>query len=151
MSTFGLVHGGGLGAWCWDALGTVLHALGKATVTVDLSPDDFGGGALHCARVVSDRFAGLPDLVLVGHSVSVLFLPLATLSVSRLVFLHALLPRPGMSVVDQLKVESDMFDPELFTAKAPFWEDESIAREFLFHDCDPKVASEAFRRLQPEP
>jgi len=151
MSTFGLVHGGGLGAWCWDALTSELECRGHSTATVDLSSDAFAAGALRCAKVVSDAFAGLPDMILVGHSIAGVFTPLVALPVKRLVFLHALLPRLGMSVLDQLKAEPDMFNPEMFRAKAPFWEDEVVARDFLFHDCDPEVASDAFRRLRPEP
>jgi hypothetical protein len=89
-----------------------------------------GAGAARCADIVSQAFAGYPDLVLVGHSVAGLIIPLvaACCPVRRLVFLHALLPRPGQSVVDQMKAEPDMFNPEMFTATAPFWEDEAVAR-----------------------
>lgn len=68
----------------------------------------------------------------------------------RLIFIHALLPRPGQSVADQFRAEPDMFNPEMFAAEAPFWEDEEVANRFLFHDCPPEVAHEAFRRLRPE-
>jgi pimeloyl-ACP methyl ester carboxylesterase len=110
-------------------------------------------GAVHCAEVVQQAFAGLPDLVLVGHSLSGVIMPLvaARCPVRRLVFLHALLPRPGQSVVDQMQTEPDMFNAEMFTATAPFWEDEAVATRFLLHDCSPGVVRDAFRRLRPEP
>jgi hypothetical protein len=44
-----------------------------------------------------------------------------------------------------------MFNPELFAASAPFWEDEGVALRFLLHDCPPEVAGAAFRRFRPEP
>ena len=44
-----------------------------------------------------------------------------------------------------------MFNPEMFTARAPFWEDEAVAIQFLLHDCPPQIARDAFRRLRPEP
>jgi pimeloyl-ACP methyl ester carboxylesterase len=140
MSTFGLVHGGGFGAWCWDAVVPELEERGHRAVAVDLSPDDLAAGAVHCAEVVQQAFAGLADLVLVGHSIAGLTIPL-----------HALLPRPGQSVVDQMKAEPDMFNPEMFTAPVPFWEDEAVASCFLLHDCPPEVVRDAFRRLRPEP
>jgi pimeloyl-ACP methyl ester carboxylesterase len=153
MNTFGLVHGGGLGAWCWDAVLTELKARRHRAAAVDLSPDDMAAGAVHCAEVVQQAFAGLPDLVLVGHSLSGVIMPLvaARCPVRRLVFLHALLPRPGQSVVDQMQTEPDMFNAEMFTATAPFWEDEAVATRFLLHDCSPGVVRDAFRRLRPEP
>ena len=153
MSTFGLVHGGGFGAWCWDRVVPALQARGHSALTVDLFADDFAAGAAHCADVVTDAFAGESDVVVVGHSISGLFNPLVAdrLDVRRLVFLHALLPRPGQSVADQMTSEPDMFNPEMFAAPGPFWEDESVAVEFLLHDCELDVAHAAFVRLRPEP
>jgi pimeloyl-ACP methyl ester carboxylesterase len=153
MSLFSLVHGGGLGGWCWDELREELSARGYDSAAVDLTPDDFGAGAVHCATIVEKSLPPGSDPVLVGHSIAGLFLPLvaARRPVRRLVFLHALLPQPGRSVADQMSEEADMFNPAMFEAAAPFWEDEDVAREFLFHDCPEKVASMAFHRLRPEP
>ncbi|MGH7482516.1 MAG: alpha/beta fold hydrolase [Longimicrobiales bacterium] len=150
---FGLVHGGGFGAWCWDRVVPALRVRAHSAVTIDLSPDDLAAGATRCGDVVAHAFAGGRDLVIVGHSIAGLFIPLVTdrLDLRRLVFLHALLPRPGQSVVDQMAEEPDMFNPEMFAAPAPFWEDESVAVRFLLHDCEPDVARAAFRRLRPEP
>jgi pimeloyl-ACP methyl ester carboxylesterase len=153
MSTFGLVHGGGFGAWCWEQLLPELEARGFGAVTVDLTPEDQAAGAAHCAKVVSRAFGAADDLVLVGHSIAGLIIPLvaAQRPLKRLVFLHALLPQPGQSVVGQLRSEPDMFNPEMFTAQAPFWEDEAVAIHFLLHDCPPEIAHDAFRRLRLEP
>ena len=153
MSTFGLVHGGGFGAWCWDRLIPELEARGHRAATVDLGLEDQAAGAARCAEVVAEAFAAIDELVLVGHSIAGLIVPLvaAQRPVRRLVFLHALLPRVGQSVVDQLGSEPDMFNAELFAARAPFWEDEAVARRFLLHDCPPEIARDAFRRLRPEP
>jgi pimeloyl-ACP methyl ester carboxylesterase len=153
MGTFGLVHGGGFGAWCWERLIPKLEARGHATVTVDLTLEDQAAGAMRCAEVVAQAFATIDDLVLVGHSIAGLIVPLvaAQRPVKRMVFLHALLPRPGHSVVDQLKAEPDMFNPEMLTTQVPFWEDEAVATRFLLHDCPPEIARDAFIRLRPEP
>jgi pimeloyl-ACP methyl ester carboxylesterase len=153
VSTFGLVHGGGFGAWCWERLIPELEARGHEAATVDLTPEDQAAGATRCAELVLQGFAAIEELVLVGHSVAGLITPLvaAQRPLERLVFLHALLPRPGESVVDQLGVEPEMFNPEMFAASAPFWEDEAVAMRFLLHDCPPEIARDAFRRLRPEP
>ena len=153
MSTFGLVHGGGFGAWCWERLIPELDARGRRAATVDLTPQDQEAGAARCAAVVAEAFAAIDDLVLVGHSGAGLIIPLVATErpVGRLVFLHALLPRPGQSVVDQLRAEPDMFNAsEMFAVQRPFWEDEEVANRFLLHDCPPEVAHAAFRRLRPE-
>jgi pimeloyl-ACP methyl ester carboxylesterase len=153
MSTFGLVHGGGFGAWCWERLLPELESRGHVAATVDLTPDDEAAGAARCAEIVARAFASVDDLVLVGHSLAGLVIPLvaAARPLRRLVFLHALLPRPGQSVMDQLVDEPDMFNPAMFTVQRPFWDDEEVASRFLLHDCAPLVAHEAFRRLRPEP
>jgi pimeloyl-ACP methyl ester carboxylesterase len=153
MSTFGLVHGGGFGAWCWDRVIPELVARGHRAVTTDLTTDDLAAGAARCAETITRDFGAIDDLVLVGHSIAGLIIPLvaAQRPVTKMVFLHALLPRPGQSVVDQIASEPDMFNPEMFTAQAPFWESEAVAASFLFHDCPPDVAREAFHRLRPEP
>jgi pimeloyl-ACP methyl ester carboxylesterase len=150
MSTFGLVHGGGFGSWCWERLIPELQALGYHAATVDLTPEDQEAGAAHCATLVEEAFESIDDLVLVGHSLAGLITPLVA-AAHRLVFLHALLPRPGHSVVDQLGDEPDMFNPDIFAVQTPFWEDEEVANYFLFHDCANEVAHDAFRQLRLEP
>lgn len=153
MADFVLVHGGGLGAWCWEEVRRELAACGHESSAPDLSPSDFGAGAEHCARVIEASLRPDATAVLVGHSIAGLIIPVVAAhhAVRRLVFLHALLPQPGQSVVDQLAAEPDMFNPAMFEAAAPFWEDEGVAREFLLHDCPDELASAAFRRLRPEP
>lgn len=154
MSTFGLVHGGSFGEWCWESVLPMLEARGHDVATVDLSPKDLADGAARCADIVCEAFDELSDdLVLVGHSIAGLIIPLVASRrpVQRLVFIHALLPRSGQSVVDQMETEPDMFNPEMFTATTPFWEDETVAVHFLLHDCQPEVAHESFHRLRPEP
>jgi pimeloyl-ACP methyl ester carboxylesterase len=152
MSTFGLVHGGGFGAWCWERLIPQLEARNHRAATVDLTTEDQEAGAAHCGAVVTDAFGAIDDLVLVGHSLAGLIIPLvaAERPVRSLVFLHALLPLPGQSVVDQLRAEPDMFNPEMFAIQRPFWEDFEVANRFLFHGCAPEVAQDAFRQLRPE-
>src|SRR5919204_4007746 len=153
MATFGLVHGGGFGAWCWDLVLPELEERGHRGATIDLLPEHLAAGAAHCADRIHQAFSGCSDLVLVGHSLAGLLIPLVATRrpVQRLIFLHALLPRPGQSILDQVKAEPDMFNPEMFAAPAPFWEDEAVAIRFLLHDCPPEVVDRAFSQLRPKP
>lgn len=66
---------------------------------------------------------------------------------ARLVFLAAVVPKIGVSLLDQVRGEQDMFNPD-WMGKNPV-NDEAIAMQFLFHDCSPEVAAWALgtRRL----
>ncbi len=75
------------------------------------------------------------DTTLVAHSSSGMFLPLVAgrCKPSRMVFLAALVPRPGVSIMDQFRDDPAMFNPA-WIGKNPMQDDEA-ALEFVFHDC----------------
>lgn len=50
-------------------------------------------------------------------------------------FLAAVVPRPGHSVVDQVRADPSMFNPD-WLGKDP--SDDGVAEEFVFHDCPPE-------------
>jgi pimeloyl-ACP methyl ester carboxylesterase len=83
VSTFVLVHGAWHGAWCWSRLLPELEARGHRSVVMDLPVED--GDA---------TFEEYADVVLVGHSLGAMVLPLvaASRSVSMLVTLCGLIP-----------------------------------------------------------
>jgi pimeloyl-ACP methyl ester carboxylesterase len=153
MARFGLVHGAGLGAWCWEGLILELEAQGHQAAAVDLPLNDQSAGASHLAEMVLAQFAPLDDLILVGHSISGLIIPVVASrrAPRRLVLLHAVLPNPGLSLTDQVAAEPDMFNPEMLKLPPSSWSDETIITRFLFHDCAPEVAHDAFTRLRPRP
>jgi len=49
-----------------------------------------------------------------------------------MVFLVALIPRPGVSILDQFRSDRSMFQPE-WIGKNPMNDD--VALQFLYHDC----------------
>ena len=64
------------------------------------------GAAWHAERLVEEIRSNchdLADLVCVAHSASGMYLPLVAerLSPRRMVFLAALIPRPGISIMEQ--------------------------------------------------
>jgi hypothetical protein len=76
MSLFCLVHGAFLGAWCWDLLIPELEARGHEAVAMDLPLEDPDAGAVRYAEEVLQALQGAgDDVVLVGHSMSGLFIP----------------------------------------------------------------------------
>ena len=116
MATFGLVHGGAHGAWCWERLTPELEALGHRVLTVDLPAGDRDAGAARYAEVALDAFAVCPDpMVIVGHSLGGLTIPLlpARRPVARLVFLNAIIPRIGMSAIQQNEQEDVLGQTEV--------------------------------------
>ena len=97
MTTFGLVHGAGHGAWCWERLTPILEQAGHDVVAVDLPCEDNAATFSDYADIVARSLLGRERVVLVGHSLGGLTTPLvaARRPVERLVFLCALLPLPG--------------------------------------------------------
>ena len=98
MTTFALVHGAWHGAWCWERLVPEIEGHGHAAIAVDLPCDDVEAGCAAYAEVVLAQIAQADDdLVLVGHSLGGLTIPLvaAARPARKLVFLCALLPRPA--------------------------------------------------------
>jgi pimeloyl-ACP methyl ester carboxylesterase len=140
VADFVLLHGSGQNAGCWDRVGSLLAARRHAVAAPNLpkhAPDwQLGDFAAEIARSVVR-----PHSVVVGHSFSGVFLPLVA-QVSPcglLVFLAAVIPEPGKSVRDQFAEDPGMFARDWIEA-GPRWFDssqrETLAEEFLFHDCD---------------
>ena len=154
MTTFGLVHGAGTVPWCWDLLVPELERRGHAAVAPDLPIDDALAGHAEYARAVVDALAGRDDVVLVGHSMGTLVIPLvaAARPVRGMVFLCGVPLVPGVTVGLDL---SNMVSDEV--AHAARFRDESgrdmydnaTARRVFFHDCDDALASWAVALCAP--
>jgi hypothetical protein len=151
-----LVHGAYQGAWCWQPLISELRRRGHDALAVDLPCEDPQAGAEQYADAVTEAFAGTPDdLVVVGHSLAGLTIPLVAerRAVSRLVFLNALVPRVGGTHDDAVRAEPDMLMPR---PAGGFTQDEEgvtrvtpdAAHEWLFADCRADVAAWAAARLR---
>ena len=155
MTTFGLVHGAFHGAWCWKRLVPELEARGHRALTVDLPIEDPSAGAEAYAAAAIAAFGDVDDLVLVGHSIGGLVIPVIAQArpVRGLAFLCALLPRPGRSHDDVLAEEADMALPGPQDATyqsddgATHWRPEA-AEHWFFADCPRGVAVSAARRLR---
>ena len=153
-----LIHGSYFGPWCWELVQPRLEARGHRVTAVDLPSSDPAAGAADYARAVVDQVNWAEPTVLVAHSMSGLVIPLvATLRpVVRMVFLNALLPRVGSSVMDQRLLER--IDAPVRPATAE-WTDlghgvwavgSNTAREMFFPEADAAVATWATERLRPQ-
>ena len=160
MTTFALVHGAWHGGWCWERLGPELERRGHAVVAPDLPCDDPAATFADYATVVVDALAPAgDDVVVVGHSLGGLTIPLvaARRPVRALVYLCALVPIPGMSLVEQVRAEPETFVPGYWAGveatadrRASRWGDFALARERLYGDCAESDARRAFERLRPQ-
>ena len=158
MATFVLVHGAWHGAWCWERLIPELEIRGQRSIAVDLPCDDVTAGNAAYAECVLAAAAGADDVVLVGHSLGGLTVPLvaAARPVRRLVYLCALLPQPGVSLVDQIEREPEIFVPGFGAGIArdaegrSYWQDVDAAADALYDACPRQLASWAVARLRPQ-
>jgi pimeloyl-ACP methyl ester carboxylesterase len=113
MTVIALVHGAFLGGWCWDLVRPELEARGHSVVTMDLpSEERTAGPARYAETVVGATGNAGDDLVVVGHSLGGLTIPLVATArpIRRLVFLAAFIPQPGRAFTDQFNDEG-MFPP----------------------------------------
>jgi hypothetical protein len=156
MVTFGLVHGAYHGSWCWQKLTPELERLGHRVLAVDLPSEDPHAGASEYAAAALGAFAEADDdLVVVGHSLAGLTIPLIATArpVRQLIFLSAMLPRPGQAHDDVQSAEPDMVlpGPRGGAYQEPpgtlRWRADAAARWF-YDDCPADLAAWAASRMR---
>lgn len=158
MTTFALLHGGSHGGWCWERVTPMLQERGHGVVTPDLPMADPAAGVADWAEVVVSALAGVQDeVVVVGHSMGGLAVPVvASLRpVTRMVFLAAMVPMPGMSYAEYLgtaegagaitmPLDRTARDEQGRTIVPP-----AVATEVFFPDCSVEDSERAVARLTP--
>lgn len=162
MARFLLVHGSGHGAWCWRDLRPALKALGHEVEVLDLpgSGDDktpAGEVTLEgYARAILARLDA--PSILVGHSAGGYGIAQAAeiepAMISRLVFLCAYVPRPGVSMIEMRREAPH----QPLSGKLETSADGSTYRftgaavaENLCADCPPEALAFAQRKLGWQP
>jgi pimeloyl-ACP methyl ester carboxylesterase len=160
MTTFGLVHGAWHGAWCWERVAPELLGRGHEVVAVDLPSDDAAATYSTYADVIVDAMeAETAGAVLVAHSMAGLSVPIAAmrLPVRAVVFVCALIPVPGRSLIDQFLDQPHMLVPgydeglsEPDDRGRSRWVDLGAARATLYADCDEATAKASLDRLRPQ-
>jgi pimeloyl-ACP methyl ester carboxylesterase len=154
MATFGLVHGGFHGGWCWDRLIPELAARGHDAVAMDMPIDDPNATVSDYVDAVVEALAPVDEpVVLVGHSLGGLIIPhvARVRPVSRLVFLCAMVANlPGSSAepdpvpMSNIDMSVCSFDGQLTTISP------QGASTAFFGDCDPADVELALARLKPQ-
>ena len=144
-----LVHGSTQGPAGWDLLAREMEGLGHTVVRADLPVNEPEASATRYAEAIAATLHGSQGAaIVVAHSASGLFLPLAPefCQVARLVFLAAVIPTIGQSFVEQFQQQPEMLCRD-WVGKDPT-KDPAVARDFLFHDCDPAVLPWAISTLR---
>ncbi|MDT7755393.1 MAG: hypothetical protein QOH27_1291 [Mycobacterium sp.] len=160
MATFALVHGAWLGAWSWESLTPLLQQAGHKVVVMDLPTEDGTASFDTYADVVCHALErSQDDVVLVGHSYGGHTIPLvaARRPVRHLVYVCALVPDVGRSMLDQLQRDPQMLNPRWVDGLSEpdeqlrtTWVDLELARELICADCEDSVAEAAINRLRPQ-
>jgi pimeloyl-ACP methyl ester carboxylesterase len=160
MTTFALVHGAWHDGSCWDPTATVLRERGHDVITMDLPCSDPAAGLEEYAATVIDAIADADDVVLVGHSLGGLTVPIVASRrpVRELVLLAALVPKPGVAMGDDIGLLPDLFAPEWAgyadqqiagEGGSSSWSDVAAIGVF-YHDCSPEQAAWAAGHLRPQ-
>jgi Alpha/beta hydrolase family len=135
---FLLVHGSTQSPRGYDRLAVALGKRGHRTVAVDLPRARPEWTAERYAGAVRAQAQGLTEPVLVVHSAAGALAPAiaAATGARHVAWLAAVLPDPGRSVLDEIRADDGMFDPEWRTWTAGLEEAPAETAYFLFHDCD---------------
>jgi Alpha/beta hydrolase family len=158
MSVFGLVHGAWHGAWTWEQLTPELEIRGHQAVAVDLPiTDDDAGLDAYAETIVAALADAQEDVVLVAHSLAGLTVPLvaAARPLARVVLIAALLPQPGLSLVDELRSGREILIGRnegrvIRETKQIEWVEPQAAIDTLYTDVEPQLAAACFARLRPQ-
>lgn len=138
MTTFCLLHSSGQGPSGWRLLSEHLENRGHRVLTPAFRVTETDKSAAWHAQALAEDLgrSSYPssEVVCVAHSAAGMFLPLlATIWPPRqMVFLAALIPRPGVSIIEQYRADPSMFQPG-WVGKDPMNDD--VALEFVYHDC----------------
>lgn len=167
---FVLIHGTGMGAWCWDRVIPVLRALGHDAIAIDLPGhgeklDRPASGFAERSHAINDVLE--PGDVLVGHSAGGYDITIAADrdpgKVGHLIYLAAGLPLEGRAIGDAMHGVGEIdpetgapmviaLDPEILRHAGQdangrmIWLDPAGPRALNYHDSDDATADWAYAR-----
>lgn len=162
MARFLLIHGSCHGAWCWREVIAALAALGHEAKAIDLPAH--GADPTPAAAATLDLYAEAilaaidEPVTLVGHSAGGYPITLAAErapeKITRLVYLCAYVPAPGLSMIEMRRAGPSQplagavhADPDGISYRI----DPEKARATFFHDCSEAARADTMPRLCPEP
>lgn len=161
MARFLLIHGSCHGAWCWRDVIPALAAMGHQATAIDLP--SHGSDTTPAAQVTLDLYAQAildalhEPTIVVGHSMAGFPISQAAemdpSNISRLVFLCAYLPWPGLGLADQRRKAPRQPLSQAFQVapdRITMGFDPAMAKEKFYHDC-AFALDYALENLCPQP
>jgi len=150
VARFAFVSGSETSSDAWTPVLDRLGESGHSCCIHGLDQIAWGQGVAAGIEALADRIGGRridsEETILVGHSIAGLLLPSLgeRLGAATQVYIAALLPRPGQSVLDQLLLGEEIFSHSwsegyaaMRQAADPLTSHRSFLEWHLFHDCPP--------------
>jgi hypothetical protein len=149
--TFVLIPGAGGTAWYWHRVAPLLQAAGHDAIAVDLPGDDPTAGLPEYARLVEGAIGGRDNVVLVAMSLGGFTAPLvaARVPVSAMVFVNAMIPRPG-ETPGQWWDDTGWSDARIAAAERGGYSTEFDLAVYFLHDVPAQVAAAGEPYQRPE-
>jgi hypothetical protein len=149
--TFVLIPGAGGAAWYWHPVVPLLQAAGHEAIAVDLPGDDPAAGLPEYARLVAGAIGGRGDVVLVAMSLGGFTAPLvaAEVPVSAMVFVNAMIPRPGETPGEWWD-NTGWSDARVAAAEQGGYGTDVDLVVYFLHDVPPAVAAAGEPYQRPE-
>lgn len=164
-----LVHGAWHGGWCWEEIVPRLAALGHQVMAPDLPGMGSDAVSGHVASldewamyIAGMAAASSQPAVLVGHSRGGIVISraaeFAPSAISKLIYLAAVMVRPGETMMDPFNAAPELSAPHAagaFTVAddglTSIWHDPQAAVRAFYGTTPEHHAAAAFDRLTPEP
>jgi pimeloyl-ACP methyl ester carboxylesterase len=137
VTDFVLIHSTGEAPSCWERLVRALGDRGLSARAVDLPTDQPDLEVDDYSEIMRQQVGANDRPIVVAHSGSGVLLPAASRSLNarHRVWLAAWVPDPNASFLEEARdTAAQKFNPA-WVGKDPT-ADESVAIEFLYHDCD---------------
>jgi pimeloyl-ACP methyl ester carboxylesterase len=140
--TYILIPGAGGAAWYWHRVAPLLRAAGHEGIAVDLPADDPAAGLPEYADLVLTAIGDRENVVVVGMSLGGFTAPLVATRrpVSALVFVNAMIPRPG-ETAGAWWGDTGWADARVAAAKAGGYPEDFDLDTYFLHDVPPEVAA----------
>ena len=149
--TFVLIPGAGGAAWYWHRVAALLREAGHEAIAVDLPGDDPTAGLPEYARLVASAIGRRDNVVLVAMSLGGFTAPLvaAEAPVSAMVFVNAMVPRPGETPGEWWD-DTGWSDARVAAAKQGGYSTEFDLDVYFLHDVPPDIAAAGEPYQRPE-
>jgi pimeloyl-ACP methyl ester carboxylesterase len=146
-----LIPGAGGVAWYWHRVVPLLQAAGHEAIAVDLPGDDPEAGLPEYASLVASAIGGHDNAVLVAMSLGGFTAPLAAAKapVRSLVFVNAMIPRPG-ETAGAWWDDTGWSDARVAAAERNGYPAEFDLAVYFLHDVPPEVAAAGEPYQRPE-